>query len=301
MGRARGRLHGPADDGARRDDRERRAALDAARPRLLAGQPGLGDRRLHDRVRQLPPAGGTARRPARPQADVPDRPGRVHARVGGVRRGRQPGLADRRALRPGSRRRGGLGGGAGAAGHRVLRAARARDRDERLHLHHCQRRLDRAARRRRPHPGGQLALDLLHQRPDRHPDLRPRAVPDQRDHSDRPRTWHRRGRLAARHRRADAGRLRNRQGDRVRLAVGPHARLRRSGARAARGVRGGRVATRQSDVPAAHPARPGPRGLERGAGLPGHRDVLDLPARRAVPAARARLRRAARPAWPSCR
>ena len=48
----------------------------------------------------------------------------------------------------------------------------------------------------------------------------------------------------------------------------------------------------QPDVPAADPARAGAGRLERRTRLPGHRDVLDLPARGAVPAARARLRRA---------
>ena len=181
MGCAGRRLPRPADDGARRDDRERRAALDAARSRLLPGQPGLGHRRLHDRVRQLPAAGGPPRRPPRPQTDVLDRAGDLHGRLGGVRHRRQPGGSDRRPVRSGSRRRGGVGCGAGAAGDRVPEAVRARDRDERLYVHRLERRLDRAARRRRAHAGRQLALDLLHQRADRDHRVHARTRADHRD------------------------------------------------------------------------------------------------------------------------
>src|SRR5215212_6439470 len=49
----------------------------------------------------------------------------------------------------------------------VPRAARAGEGDRDLRLRGVRRRLDRPARRRRPHRGDQLALDLLHQPPDR--------------------------------------------------------------------------------------------------------------------------------------
>ena len=51
LGRAGRRMPRTADGGARRDDRERRAAADAGRPPLLPGEPHLGGRRLHDRLR----------------------------------------------------------------------------------------------------------------------------------------------------------------------------------------------------------------------------------------------------------
>ena len=193
VGGARGRVHGAADDGAGRDDRERRVALDAARPRLLAGQPGVGAGRVHDRVRQLPAAGRTPGRPARAQADVPHRRGDVHAGFGGVWAGERSARADRGPVRPGTGRRDRVGGGAGPARHRVSAAVRAGDRDERVHVHPRRRRLARAARRRRAHAVGRLALDLLHQRADRDRDLRARIGADQRDRAPRARarasTW----------------------------------------------------------------------------------------------------------------
>src|SRR5580704_5914820 len=42
LDRTRGAVPRAADDGARRDDRERRAAIDPARTALRAGQPHLG-------------------------------------------------------------------------------------------------------------------------------------------------------------------------------------------------------------------------------------------------------------------
>ena len=67
LGRARRRLPRAADDRARRDDRERRAALDPARPRLQPGEPDLGRQRLPGHVRQPAAAGraGSATSPGR--------------------------------------------------------------------------------------------------------------------------------------------------------------------------------------------------------------------------------------------
>ncbi len=106
-------LHGDADDRRRRDDRQRRPALDQGRPRLLAEQPRLGGQRLPDRLRRAAAALGPARRPDRPAAGVPDRPRRVHHGLAPLRGLAEPGDADRRPLRPGSRRRADLGGDPG--------------------------------------------------------------------------------------------------------------------------------------------------------------------------------------------
>src|SRR6266498_112975 len=62
-------------------DRERRVALDQARPRLLPGEPPVGDQRLRTRLRRLPPARRTGGRPARAPAHLPGRRGRVHGRL----------------------------------------------------------------------------------------------------------------------------------------------------------------------------------------------------------------------------
>ena len=94
-------------------------------------------------------------------------------RLAALRPGAEPGDADRRALRPGRRRRDRLGGDPGHDRDDVPRAARAGEGDRRLQLRRLGGRLDRAARRRHPDRGDQLALDLLRQRPDR--DRRPRC------------------------------------------------------------------------------------------------------------------------------
>ena len=104
---------------------------------------------------------------------------------------------------------------------------------------------------------------------------------------------HRLARRGADDRRDDARGLRDRQGRRLRLGLGAHARLRRSGPRAARRLRGARGAPAGSDLPPTDPAGARPHGEQRRARLPDHRHVLDVRARLAVPGARARLRRAA--------
>ena len=167
LDRARRRLPGDAHEHARRLGRQRRAARHPARPGHRPGRPDLGRQRLPDHVRELPPAGGPARRPGRPQARLPRRRDAVHAGLGAVRAGRGREAADRRALRPGAGRRGLLVGDHRHDRVRVPGARRARQGHERVHLRRRRRRLDRAARRRPRHAGHQLALDLLHQHPDR--------------------------------------------------------------------------------------------------------------------------------------
>ena len=61
---------------ARHRNRQRRPALDQGRPRVLAGEPAVGDQRLRARVRRLPPARRARRGPARPQARLRRRPRR---------------------------------------------------------------------------------------------------------------------------------------------------------------------------------------------------------------------------------
>ena len=66
------------------------------------------------------------------------------------------------------------------------RARGAGESDRRLRLRRLRRRLDRAARRRRPHRGDQLALDLHHQPADRHPRRLPGAAPGPEPRGHRP-------------------------------------------------------------------------------------------------------------------
>ena len=156
------------DDHPRRDDRERRPALDPGRPRVLPEQPGLGRQRLPDPVRRPAAARRPARRPDRPQGRLHDRARRLHRRLGALRSCPEPGGADRRPLHPGRRRRADVGGHPRDDRDDVPGARGAGEGDRRLQLRRRRRRLDRAAARRRAHRGDQLALDLLRQPADRH-------------------------------------------------------------------------------------------------------------------------------------
>ena len=89
-------LPGHADDRPRLDDRERRAALDQGRPRLLVDLARVGRERLPADVRRLPPARRAPRRPLRPAPAVPDRHHALHGRVAGLRPLDDAGPADQR-------------------------------------------------------------------------------------------------------------------------------------------------------------------------------------------------------------
>ena len=226
-----------ADDRARRDDRERRAALDPGRSWVLPDQPRLGRQRLPDRVRRPAAARRPDRRPDRPAAHLPDRARRVHRRVAAVRGRAEPGHADRRALRAGRRRRAHLGRDPRDDRDDVPRAAGAGQGDRRLHVRRGRRRLDRPAGRRRADPGDQLALDLLREPADRRRDRAGRAAPGRGPRGDRARPGRRPSRRRAAHRRPDAGRLHDPRGRAAGLGLDPDARARRRRDRAARRVR----------------------------------------------------------------
>ena len=118
------------------------------------------------------------------------------------------GMLIARALRPGRRRRADLGGDPRDDRDDVPGAAGAGEGDRRLRLRRLRRRLDRPARRRRPDRGDQLALDLLHQRPDRAAIVGCSALAAGRGPAGhRPRQGRRPSRRRAAHRRPDARRL----------------------------------------------------------------------------------------------
>ncbi len=208
-------------------------------------EPRLGGQRLPDRVRRPAAARRPARRPARPAARLPGRARGVHRRLGALRALADRGDADRRALRPGGRRRDVVGGGARDDRDDVPRAARAGEGDRRLRLRRLGRRLDRAARRRRPHRRDQLALDLLHQRPDRDRDRDPRPAAGRGPPRDRLGEGRRPARRDRAHERADDRRLRDPPGLRAGLDLVAGARPDR------RLVAAGRIASSS--------ARPGSR------------------------------------------
>ena len=195
--------------------------VDPGRPGLLPVEPRLGRQRLPDQLRRPAAALGTARRPARPAQRLPRRAGRLHHRLADLRPVAEPGHADRGALRAGRRRRARLGRDPRDDRDDVPRAAGAGQGDRRLQLRRLRGRLDRPAARRLFDPGHQLALDLLREHPDR--DRHGRAglaagrASDQRH---RPPRRRRRRRGRARHERADARRLHDREGRRLRLGLG---------------------------------------------------------------------------------
>ena len=90
-------LHGRPDDRARHDDRERGAAVDQGRPRLLRGLARVGRQRVPAHLRRLHAARRTARRPLRPPAAVRRRDRALHRRVARLRARRVAGTARRRA------------------------------------------------------------------------------------------------------------------------------------------------------------------------------------------------------------
>ena len=137
LARADRPLPGRPDDRARRDDRERRAAVDPGRPRLLRDVARLGRERLPAHVRRLPAARRPAGRPLRAPAAVPDRHRALHGRLARLRPRRLAGAPRRRARRAGARRRDRLGGRALADDDAVHRAGRAREGDGRLRLRRC--------------------------------------------------------------------------------------------------------------------------------------------------------------------
>ena len=62
-------------------NRERCSTLDSGRPRVLAGEPAVGDQRVCARLRRIPVARRASGRPARAPARLPGGGGRLHARL----------------------------------------------------------------------------------------------------------------------------------------------------------------------------------------------------------------------------
>ncbi len=180
--------------------------------------------------------------------------------------------------------------------------ARPGESDRRLRLRRLRRRLDRAARRRRPHRGDQLALDLPHQPADRH-----RSSPTWRC------AWSPSRDGIGLHEGADfpGAALITRS-----LMLGVFTILqitewgwvdaRTLGAqRRLGGAAGGLHPPPGDDRQPADAAAPVPlaqrRRRQRAAGAAGRRHVRDVLPRRPLPAAGARLQRRSRSASPSCR
>ena len=226
---------------ARHRNRQRRSSLDQGRPRVLAGEPAVGDQRLRARVRGLPPARRACRRPARPQARLRGRARAVRRRLDRRRLRLERGVADRRPVAAGSRRRGHLSRGPVDPDDDLPRGPGAEHRARRLGSGRHVRRRRRRAPRRHLHRPAQLGVDLLHQRPGGAGGARADAGPAGRE-PRRAGAGLRRARRGAGHGRALDLRLRDHEGERLRLDVGEDARALRRRGRAARRVRRGRAA-----------------------------------------------------------
>ena len=169
-------LPGRHHDRPRRHDRERRAAVDPRRSRLLADVARVDRQRVPADVRRLPAPRRAARRPLRPPAAVPHRHRALHRCVARLRARELAGDPDRRTSHSGRRRGDRLRRCAVSAHAPLHRHGRPREGDGRLRLRPLGRRGDRCARRGHPHRPAQLALDLLHQPAGRHHRLRPLAA-----------------------------------------------------------------------------------------------------------------------------
>ena len=136
-----------------------------SRPRVLAGEPPVGDQRLRPRLRWLPPARRPHGRPARPPPDLPDRP-RASSRVGSL----LCGLAWTDTALIGARALQGLGCRDDHAGrtldphHDLPGRPRAEHRPRRLGRGRRLRRRGGRPARRRPDRRALVGVDLLRQR-----------------------------------------------------------------------------------------------------------------------------------------
>ena len=184
----------------------------------------MGRQRLHGHVRGLPAARRSRRRPARPAPRVRHRPDDVRADIARRRDVEQPDGPDRRARRAGPRRGRDRAGIAVGDHDHVHEAGRAQPRRRRLGRNGRCRRCRRGPARRRAHRSAQLALDPVHQRPDRPHDRVPRPATDRRGAQSQRHPQLRFRRRSQCDARPVAGRARDRPHRRDRLGVGADAR-----------------------------------------------------------------------------
>ena len=216
------------------------AAVDPAGSRLLPVEPRLGRQRLPDRLRRLLLLAGRL-------GDLISRRGvfLVGLLVFCVA-SLACGLAQSQEMLVAARFVQGVGGALASAvvlGMIVTMFPEPREQARAIGVYAfvASGRVGRPPRRRRPHPGDQLALDLLREHPDRHRHghLHHPAAGERQGH--RFRRGRRRARRGPHHRRADAARLHDRRaGGRARLGRHADARARRDRDRPARGLRGTR-------------------------------------------------------------
>ena len=155
-----GAVHGRA----RHLDRERGAAVDQDRPELLAGEPAVGDHRLLDLLRRVPPPRRAARGSVRTPAPVHGGAGSVHRQLAARRARLVGGIPDRVPRFAGSRRRHDVARRAVDPDHDLRGGSRAQSGARDLGRRGRQRWRRGRAARRHPDQRVQLAVDLLRQR-----------------------------------------------------------------------------------------------------------------------------------------
>ncbi len=221
---------------------ERRAGRAQELARILGERPAVGDHLVRDRLRRLPAARWTDRRPLRPPAHVRGRRRCLRHRLGPVRPRLVIGLADRVPRPRGLRRRAVRAGRPVAPDDRVPRGERAQPRDRRLG-----RSVRIGRRRRRPARRAarllhQLAVDLPDQRAGRPRRDRTRSALSRRGEAARCRPPLRRCRCGDGHLVADAVRLRTDLREPARVGLGRDVDRARGVGRAARRVHRDRAA-----------------------------------------------------------
>ena len=293
----RGAVHGHP----RRRDRERRAAVDPGRPRVLAAEPAVGDQRIRARVRRLPAARRAIRRPPRPPSRLHGRNRHLHDRLAPVRPRVERRVAHCLPRVAGSRGRDHHPGSTLDPRCDVRGGPRAQHRAGGLGSRRRRRSRRRGALRRHPHRPPVLGVDLLRQRPGRNRRTDPGSGPALGE-PRQARSGLRRSRRGPRHLGSVAVRARRHSGTQLGLGLGrDHRRLHRLGGAPRRVRRLG--ATREGsaravlDLQAADADR-----RERRRSLPRHGDVRNVPDADAVHAAGSRVLATedrGRATWPS--
>ena len=142
----------------------------------------MGDQRVRARLRRIPPARRTLRRPSRAPARLHRRDARLHARLAPLRVRLERGVADRIPRAPGTRSGDDHAGSALDPRRDLQGRPRAQHRAGRLGRGRRRRRRLRRPLRRHPRRLPLVGVDLLRQRPGRSRRADPRAVPALREH-----------------------------------------------------------------------------------------------------------------------
>ncbi|CAA9476647.1 MAG: Uncharacterized MFS-type transporter, partial [uncultured Solirubrobacteraceae bacterium] len=276
---------------ARRLHRQRGAALDRPRPRVLAGEPPVGRQRLHARLRRLPPPRRPHGRPPRAAAPVHRRPHPLRRRLAAGRLRADGGPAHRLPRAAGPRRGAHL---ARRALHRhdaLHRGRRAQQGARGVGRGGRRRRRGRRAARRRAHGVPRLGVGAVRQHAHHHRRGGHRPPPARREPLGRREPPLRRRGRGHGDRRTVAARLRAGRRQRRGLGLDPDDRPAGPHRGPARDLRRGRAALQGPARPLPGLPAPDPAGREHHRAADRHGALLDVLLHLALHAAGARLRR----------